>query len=104
MNFVTMTRCRLGAAAIGLVVIKQPQGERPGGVRTLGGILSALEGRIDETQRRYLVNALTDQLGVNLRNTVSHGLSGPGSRSQASLLIHIASYLRVLAPGERPTE
>jgi hypothetical protein len=93
-------RIRSLAASVGVVVIRQPRGETPGGVRPLGGIIADLSGRMDESWRRYLANALTDQLGVNLRNDVAHALGSRGSVADAALLIHIACYLRVLVPGK----
>ncbi|HKO38888.1 MAG TPA: hypothetical protein VJU14_11025 [Solirubrobacterales bacterium] len=84
------------AARIGIVVIKTPKGPTPGGVRALGAILSECEGRMDESWRRYLLNALADQVGVNLRNEIGHGLYGPSVRADAAILIHIACHLRLL--------
>jgi len=85
---------RGAAARIGIVVIKTPQGSTPGGVRALGGILAECEGRIDESWRRYLLNALADQVGVNLRNEIGHGLYGPPVRADVAVLIHIACHVR----------
>ena len=87
---------RGAAARIGIVVIKTPQGPKPGGVRALGAVLAEFEGRLDESWRRYLSNALTDQVGVNLRNEISHGLYGPPVRADVAVLIHIACHLRGL--------
>jgi hypothetical protein len=88
---------RGAAARIGIVVIKTPQGPKPGGVRALGAILAEFEGRMDESWRRYLLNALADQVGVNLRNEISHGLYGPPVRADVAVLIHIACHLRGLS-------
>jgi hypothetical protein len=85
---------RGAAARLGIVVIKTPQGPTPGGVRALGAILSECEGRMDESWRRYLSNALTDQVGVNLRNEIGHGLYGPPIRADVAVLIHIACHVR----------
>jgi hypothetical protein len=85
---------RSAAAHLHIVVIKNPQGERPGGVRQLGALLADLRGRMDETWRRYLVNALNDSLGLNLRDQVSHGLYGPVSRADVAIALHIALHLR----------
>jgi hypothetical protein len=87
---------RSAAAGLGIVVIKNPQGERPGGVRQLGALLADLGGRVDESWRRYLVNALNDSLGLNLRDLVSHGLYGPASRAHVAIALHIALHLRSL--------
>lgn len=89
------TAIRSAAARLGIVVIKNPQGERPGGVRQLGALLADLSGRIDESWRRYLVNALNDSLGLNLRDQVSHGLYGPVSRTDVAIALHIALHLRL---------
>lgn len=86
---------RGAASRIGIVVIKTPRGPNPGGIRALGGILADFSGQMDESWRRYLVNALTDQAGINLRNQLSHGLYGPAARPDAAIAIQIACYLRL---------
>jgi hypothetical protein len=85
---------RGAAARAGVVVIKTSRGGTPGGVRSPGGILADLNGRLDESWRRYLVNSLTDSLGVNLRNQVSHGLHGPTARGDVATAIQIACHIR----------
>jgi hypothetical protein len=85
---------RAASARAGVVVIKNPRGGTPGGVRALGGILADLKGRLDESWRRYLANALTDSLGINLRNQLSHGLHGPTSRNEVAIAIQIACHIR----------
>lgn len=96
---------RSAARNLGIVVIKNPQGERPGGVRQLGALLADLKGRMDEDWRRYLVNALNDSLGLNLRDQVSHGLYGPVSRSHLGIVLHLALYLHLLEPtADSPSE
>lgn len=84
---------RRSAAQLGIPVIKLPRGEAPGGVVTLGALLSALEGRLDEPWRRHLVNLLIDPLGVNLRNRVAHGLAGEVTRGEVALMIHAALFI-----------
>lgn len=86
---------RSTAAHLGIVVIKNPQGARPGGVRPLGALLADLRGRTDEAWRRYFLNALTDSLGLNLRDQVSHGLYGAVSRGDVAIALHIALQLRL---------
>lgn len=83
------------AARTGIPVIKAPRDGRQGGVQALGWLLGALEGVIDESWRRYFVNSLTDVLGLNLRNQVSHGLHGPAAGPEIVILIHIACQLRL---------
>ncbi len=90
---------RGAAARAGVVVIKTPRGATPGGVRALGGILVDLKGRLDESWRRYLANALADPLGVNLRNQLSHGLHGPTASGDVAIAIQIACHLRLWRPG-----
>jgi hypothetical protein len=88
----------------GLVVVRQPIGNEAGGVHPLGHLLAALEGLLDESWRRYLLNALTDPLGVNLRNRIAHGLIGEVQAPDAALLIHVAAFLRTLESSERSTD
>jgi hypothetical protein len=92
---------RSAAVSLQIVVIKNPQGERPGGVRQLGALLADLRGRMDEAWRRYLMTALNDSLGLNLRDLVSHGLYGPVSRADVAIALHIALHLRLWCIGER---
>jgi hypothetical protein len=66
------TACHLG----GLRVTKHADLERglPGGVLSLGVLLSSLEGKLGESERRYLRGALVEVTSLNLRNRVAHGL------------------------------
>lgn len=84
------------AARAGVRVIRNPRDGQPGGVQPLGAILAGLGGRLDESWRRYLANLLTDSLGLNLRNAISHGLHGPVARGEVALLLHAACHLAVL--------
>jgi hypothetical protein len=79
--------------ALGIPVTKPPTGDKPGGVLTLALLLDKLDGHIDESWRRYLCNALTDQLGFNLRNRISHGLIDEVDRLHAAVLIHVTLFL-----------
>lgn len=81
----------------GLLVIREPVGARPGGVRSLNEVLADLQGRIPEGWR-YFVSLLTDPLGHNLRNLVGHGLLDEVSRPHAAMLIHAAAVLGAMEP------
>ncbi len=85
------------ARRAGLPIIREPVGDKPGGVRTLGVLLRELGGAMPEPGwHAYLVNLLTDECGINLRNSIAHGLKeqiGPGD---AALLIQAACYLQRL--------
>jgi hypothetical protein len=88
------------ARRAGLVVNREPHGERPGGVRSLGETLLALRGVFsDESWWRYLWNALAEPLGLNLRNRLAHGLA-EGSHVTAAVLLHICCFLPLLRPKE----
>lgn len=89
------------AQQLGIVVYREPLPSDPGGVQSLGAILAGLQGRIDESWRRHLVNLLTDQLGYNLRNLVLHGLVPRVGKTEACLLVNVACFLRVLEVGEQ---
>jgi len=71
-------------------------GRHAGGIKALGKVLSELEGRIPEATRRYWSTLLTNPLGFDLRNKVSHGLLDHPSPEEAAILIHAACHLLVL--------
>jgi hypothetical protein len=95
---------RIVAREIGLVIIQEPIGEKPGGVIQLGSLLTRMQGRMDESWRRYFYNCLADPLGINLRNRICHGLLPKASLYDASLLIHIACNLKLLEIHQTPAE
>lgn len=86
--------CHLG----GLRVTKQADMRRglPGGVLGLGALLSSLEGRLGESERRYLLGALVEVTSLNLRNRVAHGQVDRASDTDYVILFHIACWLRLL--------
>jgi len=75
---------------IGVIVVAEPRRDRPGGVRPIGSILADLTGFLDESRRRYLRNLLSDELGLNLRNKIAHGLVEVVTRQETALLVHAA--------------
>lgn len=81
---------------IGKPITNDPKGDTPGGVRTLGVLLKQLEGSLDEGWRRYLLNALCDPLGLNLRNRVLHGLFDNVSDDEAAILTHCTAFLATI--------
>lgn len=90
---------RAAAAGLGISVTKLPRGGEPGGVVTLGALLAKLEGRMDESWRRYLVHLLTDPFSVNLRNRLAHGLLDRSGPAEVAVLIHAACFVRSLQAG-----
>jgi len=88
------------ARECGLATFREPLGEKLGGARGLGDLLVALKGRLDESWRRYLVNLLSDPVGVNLRNRIAHGLLPRVLKTDAALLIHAACHLSLVRVGE----
>jgi hypothetical protein len=81
------------ARQAGVVVVREPIGSTAGGVRSLGAVLAALDGVLDPRWRRYFVNALCDELGLNLRNRIAHGLINEVQREDVAVLVHIAIAL-----------
>jgi hypothetical protein len=69
---------------------------RPGGVRGLGALVDALEGRVDERIRRYWRAVLSEPTGLNLRNDVAHALIDEVKPPQTVLLLHVAFQARLL--------
>jgi hypothetical protein len=93
------------ARRVGIPIIREPVGERPGRVRNLGEILGAVEGRLPTAGwLAYLQSLLADPLGLNLRNVIAHGLRGEVGREDAALLIHAACFLRLLEPHDSAPE
>jgi len=85
------------ARELGIIIIYEPIGDRPGGIRSLGELLRSLKGRLNESWRRYFVNLLCDPVGVNLRNRLAHGLMPLAKREDAALLIHVVCHLRLMS-------
>lgn len=86
------------ARACGLTITRSPdRAGRPGGVKPLGELLSALQSHLDEATRRYLRALLSEITGLNIRNRISHGLVDAVSDREAAMLIHAACHLRLLS-------
>lgn len=81
---------------VGVVVIREPIATQAGGVRPLGAILADLVEVLPENWRRYFANLLTDELGLNLRNRIAHGLIENVAREDAALLVHAALAMSLL--------
>lgn len=96
------------ARQFGIPVVREPRPDREiGGVEMLGALLRDLEGAFaDPGWHRYLLNLLADPLGLNLRNSISHGLHGTVGPADASLLIQAAFVLAGMSirPVEDPPE
>jgi hypothetical protein len=93
------------ARRAGLPIIREPVADKPGGVRTLGVLLRELGSAMpDAGWHAYLVNLLTDERGINLRNSIAHGLKEQIGLGDAALLIHAACYLQLLrlSPSQQP--
>jgi hypothetical protein len=86
--------------SMNMTIVRPPRGESPGGVRLLGELINSLTGRLDESWRRYLRTALIEPTGLNLRNSLLHGLVPSAERAQAAILIQIAAYLRLVRIGD----
>lgn len=93
-SYPRIERALRGAARrVGLVVLRQPRGLDPGGVKSLGSILASLRGAMPEPWRATFESVLTDPLGLNLRNAFAHGLAEAGSPLASTLLIYLAVAL-----------
>lgn len=94
------------ARRVGVPVFREPAGERPGGVEGLGSLLQDISGAFaDSGWHAYLVVLLSDPLGLNLRNVISHGLAPKVGRPAAALLLQVACLLSSFGltdPDERP--
>jgi hypothetical protein len=91
------------ARRVGLTVMREPVGERPGGARTLGVLLLELQGAIpNDGWHDYIYNVLADQFGLNLRNDIAHGLIDSVGVGDAALLLHVALFIRLLNISSTP--
>jgi hypothetical protein len=91
------------ASHLGLAIVWEPTSNKPGRVRSLGANLAAMEGKIGTPGwHAYLVCVLTDSLGLNLRNVISHGLRSEIGPDDAALLIHVACFLAILGRSDSP--
>ena len=86
---------RRTARAMGQIVFRPPDGDRPGGLKTLGEVLRLLQGKVDEGWWQSFSFVLADPLGVNLRNEYSHGLREVGTEVDAALILQLAAHLRL---------
>ena len=89
------TILRRTARAMGSVVFRPPEADRPGGLKMLGEVLRLLDGKVDEGWRQAFWFVLADPLGLNLRNEYSHGLRDPGDAVDAALILQLAAHLRL---------
>jgi len=82
---------------VGQVVTDLPTGPRNrGGVKALGTLLNAAQGRLPEDLRVHLIALLTEPLAANLRNRIAHGLIDEVGREESAALIDAAARLRLL--------
>lgn len=82
---------------VGQVVTDFPTGPRGrGGVKSLGTLLNAAQGRLPEDLRVHLIALLTEPLSANLRNRIAHGLVAEVGREESAALIDVAARLRQL--------
>jgi hypothetical protein len=93
---------------VGVPVFRELVGDKAGGVEGLGSLLQDVKGafREDRGWHAYLVVLLVDPLGLNLRNSIAHGLVGQIDRHNAALLLQAACLLRSLgleSPESPPT-
>jgi hypothetical protein len=94
------------ARELGLPIIREPEADRPGRVRTLGELMPAMEGRLPSAGwHDYLNLLLRDPLGFNLRNVIAHGVRAQISEHDSALLLHAACFLRLMqVSGELPND
>ncbi len=88
------------ARKVGIAIVREPRPEAEvGGVVTLGALLHDLECAFsDKSWHAYLCHLLTDPLGLNLRNNISHGLQLEFGAAEAALLIQVALLLSKMKP------
>jgi hypothetical protein len=90
------------ARQLGIPVVRAVEpGREIGGVVMLGTLLREMTPVFpDQGWHAYLLNLLADPLGLNLRNSISHGLHGRVGPVDASLLVQAALFLTGLSLGD----
>lgn len=91
------------ARLLGIVVIREPVADKPGGLRSLGDLFFAVEGQLPAGWRVYLYHLLSDPLGLNLRNVIAHGVRSRVDSQDAALLLHAACFVRLIQVSKPPT-
>ena len=86
---------RRTARAMGKVVFRPPEPNRPGGLKTLGEVIRLLRGKVDDGWWQSFWFVLANPIGLNLRNEYSHGLRGGGDAVDAALVLQLAAHLRL---------
>lgn len=88
------------ARGVGAPVYREPIGNEPGGVETLGTLLRAI-GPVfaNAGLHAYFVVLLVDPLGLNFRNKIAHGLVGKVQKPATALLLQVACVLSGLQMG-----
>lgn len=82
------------ARRLGVPVYREPIGNEPGGVETLGTLLRATGPAFANAGlHAYFVVLLVDPLGLNIRNKVAHGLVGMVQKPATALLLQVACVL-----------
>lgn len=98
------------ARSLGMSVFREPSldGKSMGAYKGLGELLSLLERRVPENQRRYFAVMLTERTGLNLRNRSAHGLMQAVSLEEAVLALHVlivvSRWSTIPPEGEAPAE
>lgn len=95
------------ARRLGVPVYREPIGNEPGGVETLGTLLRAISPAFTNAGlHAYFVVLLVDPLGLNFRNKIAHGLVGKVQKPATALLLQVACVLssfQLGTPAEEPS-
>lgn len=68
--------------------------------RSMGSLLQDLEGGAPRRFTRYLNMVLVNQLGLNIRNRVLHGLTASVDKAEAALVLHVAARISLMTVSE----
>lgn len=88
----------------GIYVLQQTH--KPGQFPGLGAMLDLLPTRYEVSpgRLRFLKTALTNPVGLNIRNRLAHGVNDFSDVGSAALLIHIALSVTLFRPHPTPSE
>jgi hypothetical protein len=100
----TLVREMFRSVEQGIYMLQQTH--KPGQFPGLGAMLDLLPTpyEVSPSRQRFLKTALTNPIGLNIRNRLAHGVNEYGDAGTAALLIHIALSLTTLRPRRKSSD
>jgi len=100
----TLVREMFRSVEHGIYMLQQTH--KPGQFPGLDAMLDLLPTpyEVSPSRQRFLTTALTNPIGLNVRNRLAHEVNEYGDAGTAALLIHIALSLTMLRPRRKSSD